>query len=429
MSIKGDISELPYRTLANNYLESCPPAALYGPGTSSGATCARQTYFYAQGTPLDVSIGMPFNADDDPSTVIGALHQINQAVNDRTVEVVVGVSSEWTGTDGQEVLRQNDKYEALIELAALRKRRYFPDIQPRFFMTYIQNRTPQNAWRRVITSILADSLLQQRPLDYPILRFDAGTRAIASGTIENMATAIENNEAHLIKAPSSFKWVRSSRLLPRQLDELPRRERQAAHVAGIYALAKSIVEGQLGSTEERPYHEESGSGAQLGTWLRIMTAIQNDDPQNKSNKNENSVFLHWAKKLPGSHAAPFRYLDYNAGSHATISDQSRHLAERLRPWHIPLALDGLSLSELATESAPVQRRDVIAMVGITLLRQEQACGHKIDVSLGDAQKLTRAIHNGDFYADNQPLLGSTLMANARRLGNQRLSELEVATGQ
>jgi hypothetical protein len=216
------------------------------------------------------------------------------------------------------------------------------------------------------------------------MRFDSDGTFLLPGSLPNMAAAISQGSAHLIKAPIIFGY---SNYAKRRVTDSPVEEK----IARLYGIVKNTIEGGLGPYEERTYHEESGSGAQLQAWARFLIDIQTTNPNYMSDSKigENKHFLGFAKSVLDPNIPPFMYLPPTEALHATSYRRMARLARTQPAWQIPLLEDGAEYEtfiEMKRSDGQAERRvrptkqDLATMVGVMLLRQEAVNGMPVELT-------------------------------------------------
>lgn len=375
----------------------------------------------------EATVGVPFDLEDDPFMASETLRQLNNTLKAKNYEVVLGVNTEVSfPLDGEIIAEHYRRYESLTK-HLWHNRNLFSRLSVRSFFTLINNRNMNKVWGKIVQIPICDAVALNRMCNYPIIRFDADSAGIKYRALPEMAAAIRNNEAHLVKVPVSFRYTRdyAQGSLNYALSYMSYAERQAHTVTNIYALAKDLIENQLHDTEERTYDEESGSGAQLINWMRVLTIARLNDPEQNSDDGENKTFLRIAKLALNSDIAPIKYIDRKVAVHHTLHRRIQKLAAVLRPWQIPLYEDGpeyqthVQMSRNLSETPPQLRtvEDVMAMIGIMLLRQERVSGRTITLPPGSRYKLLKTIARGTFRQNRWQLESyNDWVAEARRLG-------------
>lgn len=375
-------------------------------------------------------------SNDDPLMVSETLRQLNAAARLEMFETVICVNGEYPREDDpSEIARQYSQYEALVDYLQGVKKNLFPQVMLRTFLTQIRDRNMNRVWSATLTPIINESIVMGRDPRYPVIRFDLDSTGIRKNAVPALAEAIRNGEAHLVKVPTSFGLRNGLKknAITYGLDLMDPAERRTEFISFIYALAKDMIESQLEDTEERAYNEESGSGAQIINWMRVLTIARHNDPEQLSDDGENRIFLEIAKVALDKEVAPLRYIDPQKAVHHTSYRRMKKLAATLPPWQIPLSEEGpeyqsyVQMIDGEEKITPHQQirtlQDVMAMVGVMLMRQEVASEREITLPQLMRARLAHAIDRGKFWHGGQPISSyPDWISEARRLGALRLQE-------
>jgi len=231
-------------------------------------------------------------------------------------------------------------------------------------------------------------------LDRPVIRIDADAVDLQRNTVTNTAAAIQLGYGHLVKIPTAFGNYSGELELP---------DTMASRVAHINSITRYLLKKTLGPHDERSYHEESGSGAQLKDWLLLLNAWEQHDPNYLSNDGENRIFLELGKQVLDPDIPMFYYLPVENGLHVTSHRRIRKLAQHLKPWQIPLSDDGEDY-QLFTDLAQQKERsvrpsvnDVKAMVGIMVLRHEALTKKPAALTSTDLAMLRSEVARANFF--------------------------------
>jgi hypothetical protein len=358
-------------------------------------------------TQAEASVIIPFDSEDDVEHLGHTLSQLNKDAAHQLTEVWVPYNVKDVGIDHPEIGTLNEVtasgYKMFCQRLVHRRREDFPSLLLRLRKTHIPARHNMNVvWRECLDMALNESIELQRPGNYPIMRFDADTNELQEGTLPALTQAIRERQAHLVKIATRFGWARPLReclgLTPVQ---------QAVH---IYGRAKELIESALGEHEERIYHEESGSGATMDNWMRVMTVERCEVPSPSSRDCENRTFLRRAKELLDPETPPFIYLPKEAAWHSTSDRRMVRLMEdeKYRAWQLPALNEETpyrTYMELSHENARETKSDndavvhldeVATMIGILWVRQEAACGRSIQLSPSAQEGLCQDLAHGNF---------------------------------
>ncbi len=391
---------------------------------------ARSYRLYSRPYDVQVSVGLTHDIDDDPCMLIDTIRQIHASNIEKKhqIEVVAGINVGLKEKYDKDILRSLSKFDDLVHLLAATRVSAFPGLPVHAFHMGIENRNMNTVWNRLVQVIVRNSILGRRDAAHPTIRLDPDSTGLSADAIPDMMNAIRSNQAHLIKLPTSFQVPRPSLPFGRRpaLEYLSPMERLGYTVTNIYAMTKDLIDAQLEPTEHRTYHEESGSGAQLINWMRVLTCQRREDPAQISDEGENKAFLRIAKLALGKDIAPVLYLDRETAMHHTSHRRIFLQALRIPAWEIPLHEDRpdyetyVQMRSSKNEFSGVRTQTlehIMAMVGLLFLRQEKVSGRVIHLPQEQQDQLAELVGNQLFQHDGRSLDSySNWIGEAKRLG-------------
>ena len=247
---------------------------------------------------------------------------------------------------------------------------FTPDFRLRLTHTFLKAHDNFNQIRAgYMDAIAIDALARHFPLDHPIIWLDADTPFIGHGAIRQMRDAIVARKGHFVKA--NMVLVGEEMDAP-FLAQRPEHEK----VAAIYALARRMIESNLGPTDPRGYVDESGFGMTLGTYL-ACGGVGISDPL----LGESRTLLARGRAVLDSNIPLVYHL-----KNARVGNSYRlfaRLAQTLDPWQLPDRQDGDDYTDYQTlsqqknspiRSGPVAATGVHEMVRRMAARQEALTG-------------------------------------------------------
>lgn len=428
---ENSLFRYPHRQVVNDYIDTHPSKKYY---RSTKLTFPSSRWLSRSELDPQVGIGVAHDLNDDSYMLIDTLRQIHASdIEKGKIEVHIGFNTAIRGQPNDDITEGVERYENLTDILATNQLALFPGVGIHTFLTHITDRTMNKVWNRLVEAI-ADTVIwehRHRDATYPLIRLDSDSRSVTPEALPRMIDAIRGNYAHLIKLPTSFQDigqpVPTGRYAPS--DFLTQKERMAHAVTHLYAVTKDLIDVQLGATEHRTYDEESGSGARLIDWMRVLTCQRQEDPEGISTEGETRAFLRIAKAVLSKEVAPIYYLDRQAALHHTSHRRIFIQALRNPAWRVPLYEDGsdylpyVNLPCSKDDFSEIQsqtREYAMAMVGILLLRQEKISGREISLPRDQQNQLAELVSDPLFQHGGQSL-GMDWIAEAKRLGTVYLA--------
>ncbi len=403
------------------YMDAYPNTRLrLGEGHFSTERC-----FYNRSLMKDntATIIVPFDLSGDLLALSETLHQLNTAAAFEEFEVILGAGRSFS-LDGSEAGRDCRKYDDLTKYLYDRQKKLFPSVRLRTALIGTDNSTLDKTWDAALRAVIGESIDFKRSPHYPIIRYDPGSKSMCRLAIRTVAEDVRNKEAHLVKMPASFtyRFGHIENTIEAGLGSTDPTERQAATITFIYALTKDIIESQLQDTEERVTYQETGSGAQLINWIRVLAIARQGKAEHFSEASKNNLFIHIARTALDTTITPLRYAK---PKHARIYLSHQHikeLAEIAPPWQLPFlikAFEDGTYKQMNITPQPQRwaAQDVMAMTGIMILRQEALGGHEITIPPQMQTVLAQAIEDGGFWHnEQQPTFNHSWLDKAKQLG-------------
>lgn len=221
------------------------------------------------------------------------------------------------------------------------------------------------------TAALAiDSMRRRIRPDHPIVWLDGDTPFMARDAIAKILTALRERKAH---------FVRGHLVLASDRGRIPAHKRptEAEKIAGIYGLARQIIEEALDFNDPRGYVDESGLAFTVATYL-LSGGVSVSDPNIGESK---SLLIRGAQAQADNALDPAIPL-IGFVKDAVIGNSDRRfvkLAQCVSPKELPQSVAGddyldyirLEQTALPTRQNPVTESEVRQMVDSMFDRQKE----------------------------------------------------------